>query len=95
MAGYLIADQEVTDQAMFDEFARGMLELVQANNGRYLARGGATEVVAGNRQPNRVVVIEFESYEKVRTLVNSPEYQRLAEIRSKCCIANTIIVDGM
>ena len=28
MAGYLIADQEVTDQALFDEFAKGMLEFV-------------------------------------------------------------------
>ena len=95
MAGYLIADQEVTDQALFDEFARGMLEFVIANNGRYLARGGNTEVVAGDRKPNRVVVMEFESYEKLRALVNSPEYQRLGELRSRCCIANTIIVDGV
>ena len=95
MAGYLIADQEVTDQALFDEFARGMLEFVLANNGKYLARGGTTEVVAGNRKPNRIVVIEFESYDKLRDLVNSPNYQRLAEMRSRCCIANTIIVDGM
>ena len=95
MAGYLIADQEVTDQALFDEFAKGMWDLVLANNGKYLARGGATEVVAGDRKPNRVVVIEFESYEKVRTLVNSPEYQKLAELRARSCIANTIIVEGM
>ena len=94
MAGYLIADQEVTDQALFDEFAKGMLEFVLANDGRYLARGGATEVVAGDRKPNRVVVIEFESYDELRALVNSPEYRKLAEMRSKCCIANTIIVDG-
>ena len=95
MAGYLIADQEVTDQALFDEFASRMLNLLLANNGKYLARGGATEVVAGNRTPNRVVVVEFESFEQLRTLVNSPEYQELAELRSRCCIANTIIVEGV
>ena len=95
MAGYLIADQQVTDPDMFEEFARGMLDLILANNGKYLARGGAVEVVAGERVPNRVVVIEFESYEQLHTLVNSPEYQELAELRSKCCIANTIIVDGV
>ena len=95
MAGYLIADQQVTDPALFDEFARGMLDLILANNGKYLARGGSVEVVAGDRLPNRVVVIEFESYEELRALVNSPEYQKLAELRSRCCIANTIIVDGV
>ena len=95
MAGYLIADQEVTDPTMFEEFASGILEFVQANNGKFLVRGGTTEVVSGDHKPNRVVVIEFESYEKVKALVNSPEYRRLAEIRSRCCIGSTIIVDGM
>ena len=65
MAAYLIADQAVTDPALFEEFTRSMLEFVLANNGKYLARGGATEVVAGEREPNRVVVIEFESYEQL------------------------------
>ena len=95
MAGYLIADQEVTDQAVFDEFTSGMWDLAGAHNGKYLVRGGTTEVVAGDRKPNRVVVIEFESYEKAQAFVNSPEYQVLAEIRSRCCIANTIIVEGV
>ena len=95
MAAYLIADQEVTDQTLFDEFTSGMLKLAGAHNGRYLVRGGTTEVVAGNRTPNRVVVIEFESFEKARAFVNSQEYRELAEIRSRSCIANTIIVDGM
>ena len=95
MAAYLIADQQATDQALFEEFAGKMLEFVLANNGKYLARGGATEVVAGERKPNRVVVIEFESYEQLRALVHSPEYQELGELRSRCCIANTIIVDSV
>ena len=95
MAAYLIADQAVTDPALFEEFTKGMLEFVLANNGKYLARGGATEVVAGERTPNRVVLIEFESYERLRSLVSSPEYQKLGEMRARCCIANTIIVDGV
>lgn len=95
MAAYLIADQEVTDQALFNEFADGMLKLAGVHNGRYLVRGGTTQVVAGDRTPNRVVVIEFESFEKAQAFVNAPEYGKLAEIRSRSCIANTIIVDGV
>ncbi len=95
MAGYLIADQEVTDEGLFAEFTSGMLQLAEARNGKYLVRGGAAEIVAGDRTPHRVVIIEFESYEQARAFVNSPEYQRLADIRSRSSIANTIVVEGV
>ena len=36
MAGYLIAELDITDQALFAEFADGITELVKAQNGKYL-----------------------------------------------------------
>ena len=95
MAGYLIADVEVTNQELFAEFAAGILRLVEERNGKYLVRGGTTEVVDGDRTPHRVVVIQFESYEKVRDFVNSAEYRELAELRSRSSTSTTIIVEGV
>ena len=95
MAGYLIADQVVTDEALFAEFARGMFELVGAHNAKFLVRGGTMEITAGDRPMRRVVVIEFESYEKAQAFVNSTEYQKLGEMRDKSSIAHALIVDGV
>ena len=95
MAGYLIVDSEITDQSLFEEFASGMKNLIEAQGGRYLVRGGATELVEGDRTPHRVVVVEFESMEQARTLVNSSEYVEIAALRSKSSVSTTFIVEGV
>ena len=95
MAGYLIAELEITDQALFDEFAVGIAKLVENHNGRYWARGGTTEFVEGDWTPHRIVVIEFESFEKVKAFVGSAEYKTLAELRSRSSTASTIITEGV
>ena len=95
MAGYLIADIEVTNQEMFAEFAAGILALVESRNGKYLVRGGTTEVVDGYHTPHRVVIIEFGSFEEVRDFVHSPEYVELAQLRHDSSIGSTIIVEGV
>ncbi len=95
MAGYLIAELNITDQDRFAEFAEKIVELVEAFDGKYLVRGGKTEVVEGDWAPQRVVVIEFDSYERVQDLVNSQEYEDLAKIRSTSSVSSTIIVDGV
>ncbi len=95
MAGYLIADQVVTDEDLFAEFTRGMFELVGAHKGKFLARGGTMEIAAGDRPMRRVVVIEFESYESAQAFVNSAEYEKLGEMRDRSSIAHALIVDGV
>ena len=95
MAAYLISDGEVTDSALFAEFAEGILPVMEAHNGKYLARGGTTQVVGGNWTPHRLVIIEFESLDQLQALIESPEYLRMAEIRDKSSNSNTIIIDGV
>ena len=95
MAGYLIAELNVTDQGLFAEFAEKIVELVKEHDGRYLVRGGQTEVIEGDWSPQRVVVIEFDGYDQVAAFVHSPEYIELAKLRSNSSEASTIIVNGI
>ncbi|MDE2778928.1 MAG: DUF1330 domain-containing protein [Chloroflexota bacterium] len=95
MAAYVIVDNEITDQALFADYAREILALTEAHGGRYLVRGGATEVVEGNWTPHRVVIIEFEDIEQARSLVSDPNYVRLAELRGRSSVTSTVIVEGV
>ena len=45
MAAYLISDGEVTDPALFAEFTDRIVPVMEAHNGKYLARGGETQVI--------------------------------------------------
>ncbi len=95
MAAYAIVDSEITDQALFDEYIRDIPAVVERCGGKYLVRGGPTEVVSGNRTPHRVVVIEFENIERARAYANDPESRRLGEIRDRSSISTTFIVEGI
>ena len=47
---------------------------IAAHGGRYLARGGRTEVLEGTWSPKRAVILEFPSLEKAREWWASAEY---------------------
>ena len=95
MAGYVIVDAEITDEALFADFAARVPAVVAAHGGRYLVRGGATEVVQGDWAPHRVVVVEFDSVEQASGWQNSPDYAELREMLIKSTNTNVIIVEGV
>ena len=95
MAAYLIADNEITNEAEFAEYARQIVAVLEGNGGKYLARGGPTEIVSGDRTPHRVVIVEFESLEQAEKCVNSAEYQAIAGIRDRSSVTTTILVEGI
>ena len=95
MAGYVIIDLEIIDEPLFGEFAAKIVDVVAAHGGKYLVRGGATEVSDGDWNPGRIVVMEFESVERAREFVNSPGYQEIIDIRARSSRGSVIIVEGV
>ena len=94
MAGYVIADVDVTDPELFAEYRKLVSATVEQYGGKYLVRGGETEVVEGDRTPHRTVVIEFESYERARAWYHSDEYAPALKMRLDSANSSVIIVDG-
>ena len=43
---------------------------------------------------NRIVVLEFPSYEQAKGWYDSPEYQAAALIRQSCSSGDLILVEG-
>ena len=95
MAAYMLVDNRITDQADFSEYIEKIPQVVAAYGGRFLARGGAVQVVEGDYTPERIVVIEFDSLEQANAYANSPEYTELSVIRNRSTRTSTIIVDGV
>ena len=94
MAAYVVATVEVTDQAAYDEYRKGVLATITKYGGKFLVRGGAVQRMEGNRDWNRVVVLEFASGAAAKTWYESPEYQPLAKLRQRASNSNLIIVEG-
>jgi uncharacterized protein (DUF1330 family) len=95
MAAYVIADLEVTDPDGYAVYRRGVTETITAFGGRYLARGGDTEVLEGPWSPKRLVIVEFPSMAKVKEWYRSPQYRPLIEVRQRASRGSLIAVEGV
>lgn len=95
MTAYVIVDIEVTDPVGYEEYKRLAAPTVAQYGGKYLARGGATEVLEGEWQPKRLVILEFESLERAKAWLNSEEYRPARQLRHRYARSNMVVVAGV
>ena len=94
MPAYLIADTHITDHKTYDEYKRRVAPTISKFGGRFLVRGGKHEVLEGNLQVERLVVIEFPSMEALKSWYGSPEYAPLLAMRQPAATDHLIAVEG-
>ncbi|MDA0981624.1 MAG: DUF1330 domain-containing protein [Proteobacteria bacterium] len=95
MSGYVIAEVDVHDAALFAEYQKLVPATIEQYGGRYLVRGGATETKEGGWVPKRVVMLEFPSTEQARKWYHSSEYAPALALRLKAASARMVIVEGL
>jgi uncharacterized protein (DUF1330 family) len=94
MAGYILAEVEVTDPEQYQVYARQTSATVEKYGGKFLVRGGPYETLEGNSQGKRLVVLEFPSVEQARAWYDSPEYSAIRGIRQRAAISQLLLVQG-
>lgn len=94
MTAYWIAHVTVTDSAAYAGYQALAPAAFAAHGARFLARGGAAEVLEGPAL-DRHVVIEFPSLAAARDCYHSPEYQAARARRDGACTAHVVIVEGL
>ena len=95
MAAYAIANVRVTDPDRYPEYIGRVSQTIERYGGRYLARGGEVEVLEGDWEPQRLVIPEFESVERLREFYDSPEYAPLKRLRQEAADAQFVVVEGL
>jgi uncharacterized protein (DUF1330 family) len=96
MPAYLIADvRDAWDADALDEYRRRNTDAVAAHGGRFVVRGGEHELVEGEWDTIRLVVIEFPDMDAARAFWTSDEYEAIKPIRRGASTTNVILVDGV
>jgi len=95
MPGYVIAFIDVKDPAGFEEYRQKVPATIAARGGRYLARGGQTEVLEGRAPGKRVVILEFPTLADAKAWWQAPEYQPLLELRQRTTDSTLILTEGL
>ena len=95
MAAYVIADIEVIDTVGYESYRQQAPATIAKYGGRYLARGGATEVLEGTWSPKRCVLLEFPSMAQFKAWWASPEYQAIVGIRERTTRSSLVVTEGL
>lgn len=95
MPAYLFANVEVTDAAGYEQYRQRVSATIEAYGGRYLVRGGTTEVLEGEWMPKRLVILEFADMAQLNAWYRSPEYKPLIELRQRTAKSTLVAVQGV
>lgn len=94
MAGYVVAEVEVTDPVTYEEYRKLVPGTVAKYGGKFLVRGGAVDPKEGGWQPKRLVVLEFASLDQAKKWYHSPEYAPALALRTKAARSKVVLVEG-
>jgi len=95
MAAYIIFDVEVTDPTLADDYLKLANESLTPFQSKTIVHAGALEVLDGDWEPERVVVVEFESMEQARQWYMSPAYTKAKDILRRAASVKVILVEGV
>ena len=94
MAAYIIAEVEVTDPETYATYRAQTPGVIERHGGRFLVRGGAAELLEGEKPPARIVVIEFSDLAAAKRFYGSPDYQAIIGIRQRAARSRLVLVEG-
>lgn len=93
--GYVIAQINVTDPAVYPTYVAKVLPTIEAFGGAFLVRGGHAESYEGTPPGDRHVVIRFPSFEKARAWYHSELYAEAKALRQSASTSVQTIVEGV
>lgn len=94
MRGYLILDLKVKNYHEFKKYIENIPAFIEKHGGRYIVQGVVPEVLEGDWQPERLVVLEFPSPSAARDFLRDPQAQPLFAIRHKSTTGNLLLAEG-
>jgi len=83
-SGYVIASVTVTNPTQYEEYRKWSTVAMQALGAEVCVRGGKVEVLEGDWNPGRTVILKFPSFEAARAFLRHtrvPESQGSARRR--------------
>lgn len=96
MPAYAMVELTIDDAEAMGPYMEKVADTVAAFDGRYLVRGGETEVLEGSLGEHPLkVVLEFPSMDAARAWYRSQDYQAILPYRLNNSRANFVLVDGV
>jgi uncharacterized protein (DUF1330 family) len=94
MSAYFVVELDVTNADAMAWYRAAVPGTLAQYGGRFLTRGGTTELIEGGPEPKRIVILEFADAAAIKRWYHSPEYQKILPDRLVNSTGRAFIVEG-
>jgi uncharacterized protein (DUF1330 family) len=95
MPAYVIAQLVITDPEGFETYRNMVPATIAKYGGKFVVRGGTVETLEGHWDPQRLVILEFESAERAKQWWASEDYREAKQLRQRTAETQLIVVEGV
>ncbi|MDJ0684793.1 MAG: DUF1330 domain-containing protein [Alphaproteobacteria bacterium] len=92
---FIVNITEIRDPDRFKLYQAMTPPTIEKYGGRYRVRGGDVSVMEGDWTPNRLVVLEFPSMERLKAWHSSEIYAEALALRTEIADTNAIAVETL
>ena len=94
MSCYFIAQIKINDENEYKKYLSDANSIFSKYKGEYLAVDNNPEILEGNWNYTRIVLIKFPNKNGLKKWYNSKEYQKILKYRLNAAKCDTIIADS-
>ncbi|MBX3657977.1 MAG: DUF1330 domain-containing protein [Ramlibacter sp.] len=94
-SAYIIANVDVTDPEQYEEYKKLSTIAMKAHGAEVCIRGGKVDVLEGDWEPSRIVLLKFPSPEAARAFNDSVEYGAARKARQGIAVMRMVLVEGV
>ena len=94
MAAYIVVEVDVKDAERYADYRTMVPASLAVYGGKFLIRGGQVENLEGDWEPQRFVIIQFESVDQAKRWWDSEEYRQARNLRQETSDTRMIVVEG-
>jgi uncharacterized protein (DUF1330 family) len=94
MPAYIIVEVAIHNPAEYEDYKKLTPASLIPFDGKFIVRGGKTETLEGDWNPERIVVVEFPTLEKAKAWWNSESYAPAKALRQRTAHTKMIVVPG-
>ncbi len=95
MTVYLMAKITINDRQEYSRYEAGFMEIFSRHEGTLLSVDEQPEVLEGEWEATRTVLISFPSSEALHAWLDSDAYQAIAQHRFAAAVTHSVAVKGL
>jgi uncharacterized protein (DUF1330 family) len=95
MKGYIIVNARIVDQNLLDEYRKSIGTSIQDHGGRIVVASNDAQILEGEPDGTRTIVLEFPSVEAARGWYDSPEYAGPKALRLRATSGIALLAQGL